>query len=120
MLNFIDVIIVLQQWYNSAITALLIPQVVYNGKELNHPFGISHYRSSIFWTEYMNGSIFQLDLNSGDVNLLRSERPPLFGLRVFDAHSQIGKMTEKKDTKNTSRLLFYQSFLFISLYNAFT
>ncbi|XP_031438138.1 low-density lipoprotein receptor-related protein 1B isoform X1 [Clupea harengus] len=64
--------------------------VVYNGKELNHPFGISHYRSSIFWTEYMNGSIFQLDLNSGDVNLLRSERPPLFGLRVFDAQSQQG------------------------------
>ncbi|XP_076118890.1 low-density lipoprotein receptor-related protein 1B-like [Alosa pseudoharengus] len=64
--------------------------VVYNGKELNHPFGISHYRSSIFWTEYMNGSIFQLDLSSGDVNLRRSERPPLFGLRVFDAQSQIG------------------------------
>uniref|UniRef100_A0A3B4E5T6 EGF-like domain-containing protein n=1 Tax=Pygocentrus nattereri TaxID=42514 RepID=A0A3B4E5T6_PYGNA len=64
--------------------------VVYNGKELNHPFGISHYRNSIFWTEYMNASIFQLDLLSGEVTLLRSERPPLFGLRVFDAQSQQG------------------------------
>uniref|UniRef100_A0A8C6V0R7 Low density lipoprotein receptor-related protein 1Bb n=1 Tax=Neogobius melanostomus TaxID=47308 RepID=A0A8C6V0R7_9GOBI len=64
--------------------------VVYNGKELNHPFGISHYRNFIFWTEYMNASVFQLDLNSGDVTLLRSERPPLFGLRVYDAHSQQG------------------------------
>lgn len=68
-----------------------VTQVVYNGKELNHPFGISHYRNSIFWTEYMNASIFQLDLLSGEVTLLRSERPPLFGLRVFDAQSQQGK-----------------------------
>lgn len=39
----------------------------------------------------MNASIFQLDLLSGEVTLLRSERPPLFGLRVFDAQSQQGK-----------------------------
>lgn len=65
-------------------------QVVYNGKELNHPFGISHYRNFIFWTEYMNASVFQLDLTTGDVTLLRSERPPLFGLRVYDALSQQG------------------------------
>lgn len=65
-------------------------QVVYNGKELNHPFGISHYRNFIFWTEYMNASVFQLDLSTGDVTLLRSERPPLFGLRVYDAQIQQG------------------------------
>uniref|UniRef100_A0A3B4FER3 LDL receptor related protein 1B n=1 Tax=Pundamilia nyererei TaxID=303518 RepID=A0A3B4FER3_9CICH len=59
--------------------------VVYSGKELNHPFGISHYRNFIFWTEYMNASVFQLDLTNGDITLLRSERPPLFGLRVYDA-----------------------------------
>ncbi|KAI9538352.1 Low-density lipoprotein receptor- protein 1B [Dissostichus eleginoides] len=64
--------------------------VVYNGKELNHPFGISHYRNFIFWTEYMNASVFQLELTTGDVTLLRSERPPLFGLRVYDAQSQQG------------------------------
>ncbi|KAM9364417.1 LOW QUALITY PROTEIN: low-density lipoprotein receptor-related protein 1B-like [Pholidichthys leucotaenia] len=65
-------------------------KVVYSGKQLNHPFGISHYRNFIFWTEYMNASIFQLDLSTGDVALLRSERPPLFGLRVYDAQSQQG------------------------------
>ncbi|KAG1968579.1 low-density lipoprotein receptor-related protein 1B [Pimephales promelas] len=64
--------------------------VVYSGRELNHPFGIAQYQNSIFWTEYMNASIFQLDLVSGEVTLLRSERPPLFGLRVFDAQSQLG------------------------------
>ncbi|XP_033870304.3 low-density lipoprotein receptor-related protein 1B-like isoform X1 [Acipenser ruthenus] len=64
--------------------------VVYNGKELNHPFGISHYRNYIFWTDYMNGSIFQLDLLTKNVTLLRSERPPLFVLRVYDAQHQQG------------------------------
>lgn len=38
----------------------------------------------------MNASVFQLDLFTGDVTPLRSERPPLFGLRVYDAQSQQG------------------------------
>lgn len=71
---------------------LFLSQVVYNGKELNHPFGISHYRNYIFWTEYMNASVFQLELSTGDVTPLRSERPPLFGLRVYDAQSQQGEL----------------------------
>lgn len=75
-------------WWHLSI--YMIVQVVYSGKELNHPFGISHYRNFIFWTEYMNASVFQLDLTTGDVALLRSERPPLFGLRVYDAQSQQG------------------------------
>uniref|UniRef100_A0AAY4C4T1 EGF-like domain-containing protein n=1 Tax=Denticeps clupeoides TaxID=299321 RepID=A0AAY4C4T1_9TELE len=64
--------------------------VVYDGKELNHPFGITHHLNHIFWTDYMNASIFQLDLLSGMVTLLRSERPPLFGLQVYDVQSQQG------------------------------
>uniref|UniRef100_A0A4W5QCD1 EGF-like domain-containing protein n=1 Tax=Hucho hucho TaxID=62062 RepID=A0A4W5QCD1_9TELE len=64
--------------------------VVYNGKELNHPFGISLHQNSVFWTDYMNASIFQLDLQSGHVALMRSEKPPLFGLSVYDAQRQQG------------------------------
>ncbi|KAJ8247101.1 hypothetical protein GJAV_G00258730 [Gymnothorax javanicus] len=64
--------------------------VVYDGKELNHPFGISYYQNRIFWTDYMNASIFQLDLSTGEVTLMRSEKPPLFGLRVYDAQGQQG------------------------------
>ncbi|RXN31423.1 low-density lipo receptor-related 1B [Labeo rohita] len=69
--------------------------VVYSGRELNHPFGIAQYQNSIFWTEYMNASIFQLDLVSSEVTLLRSERPPLFGLRVYDAQSQLAFSSPK-------------------------
>lgn len=65
-------------------------QVVYNGKDLNHPFGLSHHGNYIFWTDYMNGSIFQLDLVTRNVTLLRSERPPLFGLQIYDPRKQQG------------------------------
>ncbi|XP_015279019.1 PREDICTED: low-density lipoprotein receptor-related protein 1B-like, partial [Gekko japonicus] len=65
-------------------------KVIYSGKELNHPFGLSHHRNSIFWTDYMNGSIFQLDLTTRNVMLLRSERSPVFGLQIYDPHKQQG------------------------------
>lgn len=38
----------------------------------------------------MNGSIFQLDLITRNVTLLRSERPPLFGLQIYDPRKQQG------------------------------
>lgn len=38
----------------------------------------------------MNGSIFQLDLVTRNVTLLRSERPPLFGLQIYDPLKQQG------------------------------
>ncbi|KAI1237378.1 Low-density lipoprotein receptor-related protein 1B [Lamprotornis superbus] len=65
-------------------------KVVYNGKDLNHPFGLSHHGNYIYWTDYMNGSIFQLDLLTRNVTLLRSERPPLFGLQIYDPRKQQG------------------------------
>uniref|UniRef100_A0A803TQP0 LDL receptor related protein 1B n=1 Tax=Anolis carolinensis TaxID=28377 RepID=A0A803TQP0_ANOCA len=65
-------------------------KVVYSGKELNHPFGLSHYKNYIFWTDYINGSIFQLDLTASNVTLLRSERSPLFGLQIYDSQKQQG------------------------------
>nr|KAF6353583.1 hypothetical protein mPipKuh1_010497 [Pipistrellus kuhlii] len=65
-------------------------KVVYSGKELNHPFGLSHHGNYVFWTDYMNGSIFQLDLITNTVTLLRQERPPLFGLQIYDPRKQQG------------------------------
>lgn len=67
-----------------------ILQIVYSGKELNHPFGLSHHGNYVFWTDYMNGSIFQLDLITNEVTLLRRERPPLFGLQIYDPQKQQG------------------------------
>lgn len=84
---------------------------MYSGRELSHPFGIAQYQNSIFWTEYMNASIFQLDLVSGEVSLLRSERPPLFGLRVYDAQSQLGKVTlTKEKLQDDTFFIFFQYF----------
>lgn len=84
-----------------------ILQVVYSGKELNHPFGLSHHGNYVFWTDYMNGSIFQLDLITNVVTLLRRERPPLFGLQIYDPRKQQGikhqiKLLLSFKHKNTS------------------
>ncbi|XP_077129136.1 low-density lipoprotein receptor-related protein 1B isoform X2 [Ranitomeya variabilis] len=65
-------------------------KVVGSGKELNHPFGLSHHGHYVFWTDYMNGYIFQLNLKTNNITLLRQERPPLFGLQIYDPRKQQG------------------------------
>lgn len=65
-------------------------QVVYEGQELNHAFGLCHYKQFLFWNEYRGGSIYKLDQVTKTVTLLRNERPPIFEIRVYDAHQQQG------------------------------
>uniref|UniRef100_A0A8C7PU39 Low density lipoprotein receptor-related protein 1Ab n=1 Tax=Oncorhynchus mykiss TaxID=8022 RepID=A0A8C7PU39_ONCMY len=65
-------------------------KMVYEGNELNHAFGLCHYKHFLFWNEYRGGSIFKLDTTTSTVTLLRNERPPLFEIRVYDAHQQQG------------------------------
>uniref|UniRef100_A0A8C8ANT8 LDL receptor related protein 1 n=1 Tax=Otus sunia TaxID=257818 RepID=A0A8C8ANT8_9STRI len=63
-------------------------KIVYEGPELNHAFGLCHYSSFLFWTEYRSGSIYRLDQTSKVVTLLRNERPPIFEIRMYDAQQQ--------------------------------
>lgn len=63
---------------------------MYEGPELNHAFGLCHYSSFLFWTEYRSGSIYRLDQASKVVSLLRNERPPIFEIRMYDAQQQQG------------------------------
>uniref|UniRef100_A0A8D3BMI9 Low density lipoprotein receptor-related protein 1Ab n=1 Tax=Scophthalmus maximus TaxID=52904 RepID=A0A8D3BMI9_SCOMX len=65
-------------------------KVVYEGQELNHAFGLCHYKQFLFWNEYRGGSIYKLDQATKMVTLLRNERPPIFEIRVYDAHQQQG------------------------------
>lgn len=64
--------------------------MVYEGQELNHAFGLCHYKQFLFWNEYRGGSIYKLDQVTKTVTLLRNERPPIFEIRVYDAHQQQG------------------------------
>lgn len=68
----------------------VFPQVVYEGQELNHAFGLCHYKQFLFWNEYRGGSIYKLDQGTKTVTLLRNERPPIFEIRVYDAQQQQG------------------------------
>ncbi|XP_049327868.1 low-density lipoprotein receptor-related protein 1 isoform X3 [Astyanax mexicanus] len=63
---------------------------VYDGEELNHAFGLCHYKNFLFWNEYRSGSIYKLDQDTKTVTLLRNERPPIFEIRMYDAQQQQG------------------------------
>uniref|UniRef100_A0A671QVX5 Low density lipoprotein receptor-related protein 1Ab n=1 Tax=Sinocyclocheilus anshuiensis TaxID=1608454 RepID=A0A671QVX5_9TELE len=63
-------------------------RTVYEGQELNHPFGLCHYKDFLFWNEYRSGGIYKLDQNTKKATLLRSERPPIYEIRTYDAQQQ--------------------------------
>ncbi|XP_064871761.1 low-density lipoprotein receptor-related protein 1-like, partial [Oncorhynchus nerka] len=65
-------------------------KTVYEGQELNHAFGLCHYKHFLFWNEYRSGSIYKLDQVTKTVSLLRNERPPIFEIRMYDAQQQQG------------------------------
>ncbi|XP_069042806.1 low-density lipoprotein receptor-related protein 1 isoform X2 [Lepisosteus oculatus] len=65
-------------------------KTVYDGQELNHAFGLCHYKHFLFWNEYRSGSIYKLDQETKTVTLLRNERPPIFEIRMYDAQQQQG------------------------------
>ncbi|KAM4582658.1 low-density lipoprotein receptor-related protein 1-like isoform 1-T1 [Fundulus diaphanus] len=65
-------------------------KTVYEGQELNHAFGLCHYKHFLFWNEYRSGSIYKLDTTTGTATLLRHERPPIFEIRMYDAQQQQG------------------------------
>lgn len=67
---------------------------MYEGPELNHAFGLCHHGNYLFWTEYRSGSVYRLERGADSapptVTLLRSERPPIFEIRMYDAQQQQG------------------------------
>ncbi|CAO2582037.1 Prolow-density lipoprotein receptor-related protein 1 [Lemmus lemmus] len=69
-------------------------KIVYEGPELNHAFGLCHHGNYLFWTEYRSGSVYRLERGAAGapptVTLLRSERPPIFEIRMYDAQQQQG------------------------------
>lgn len=84
-----------------SLSASLHPQIVYEGPELNHAFGLCHYSSFLFWTEYRSGSIYRLDQASKVVTLLRNERPPIFEIRMYNAQQQQGAGATSPGTMGT-------------------
>ncbi|XP_005162276.1 low-density lipoprotein receptor-related protein 1 isoform X2 [Danio rerio] len=63
-------------------------RTVYEGQELNHPFGLCHHKNFLFWNEYRGGGIYKLDQNTKKATLLRNERPPIYEIRTYDAQQQ--------------------------------
>lgn len=87
-LDATDIIIMTFQLECVLKNTFLFIQTVYEGQELNHPFGLCHYKNLLFWNEYRSGGIYKLDLNTKKATLLRSERPPIYEIRTYDAQQQ--------------------------------
>ncbi|XP_072571437.1 low-density lipoprotein receptor-related protein 1-like isoform X1 [Paramormyrops kingsleyae] len=79
-------------------------KTVYEGQELNHAFGLCHYKHFLFWNEYRSGSIYKLDQQTKTVTLLRNERPPIFEIRTYDAQQQQGSNTCRVNNGGCSSL----------------
>ncbi len=87
-LDATDIIITTFQLECVLKNTFLFIQTVYEGQELNHPFGLCHYKNLLFWNEYRSGGIYKLDQNTKKATLLRSERPPIYEIRTYDAQQQ--------------------------------
>ncbi|XP_054274081.1 low-density lipoprotein receptor-related protein 1-like [Macrosteles quadrilineatus] len=65
-------------------------QVVFQGSQLDHPYGLAYYENLLFWTEFQKGTVESLNLANNTVTTLTTENPPLFEIRVFDNSTQTG------------------------------
>lgn len=68
---------------------------MYEGHELTHAFGLSHYKNFLFWNEYRGGGIYKVDRFTKNVTRLRLERPPIYEIRTYDAQQQQGDHMNK-------------------------
>ena len=61
-------------------------------RQLNHPFGVTHYKDIIFWSEYRTGYIYRYDTTktSSDPVALR-KGGLVFELKLYDPNAQAGK-----------------------------
>ncbi|KAG8233902.1 hypothetical protein J437_LFUL005230, partial [Ladona fulva] len=63
-------------------------EVVFHGKQLDHPYGLAYHDNFLFWAEFQNGTVQRLNLLNMTLETLSIENPPLFEIRVFDNSSQ--------------------------------
>lgn len=70
-------------------------QAILQGRALNHPYGLTIYKTFLFWSEFLESQINRLEVNeSGAVNgpvTIFSDYSPLFELHVYDSSAQLRK-----------------------------
>ena len=52
--------------------------------KLVQPYGLAFHQNSIFWSEFEEGHVFKLDLETSNISLILQENPQSFALKVFD------------------------------------
>lgn len=65
--------------------------MVFQGNQLDHPYGLAFFDDFLFWTEFQKGTVQSYNLVNKSLATLTTENPPLFEIRVFDNDTQDGK-----------------------------
>lgn len=79
-------------------------EVLVDGEDLQHPYGLAHFEDAVYWTEFQQGLILRYNLTSKTLTKLKTENPPLFELRFFDNNSQSGANKCSKNNGDCSQL----------------
>lgn len=71
-------------------------KVIYADNKLDHPYSLTYYNRTLYWTEAVKGYIYSIKLDTNDtknrkVEALSIENPPLVDIKVYDSKSQTGK-----------------------------
>ena len=72
------------------VISFLFLQVVFEGSNLDHPYGLAYHNNVLYWTEFQKGTIQSLDLANKTLQTLNTENTPLFEIKVFDNETQTG------------------------------
>ena len=55
---------------------------------LVQPYGLAFHQNSIFWSEFEEGHVLKLDLETSNISVILQENPQSFALKVFDRYKQ--------------------------------
>ena len=68
----------------------LTRRIIASGPRVGHPFGITHFQTFIFWTDWSKQVIARADVQTGEVHNIREGLSSLMGIEMFDKSRQKG------------------------------
>lgn len=79
-------------------------EIIFSGELLDHPYGLTYFNNTIYWTEFQKGTIQMLFLQNKTLVTLVQENAPLFEIKVFDNKTQQGSNDCSTSKNNCTEL----------------
>ena len=65
-------------------------RVIVSGSRVGHPFGITHFKEFVFWTDWSKQAIVRAELQTGKIRYIRDRLSGLMGIEMYDKSRQKG------------------------------